>query len=58
MSELNNFQEFCEGWIGGKGKSRPVQRNNLFSLERLKEQFNEIQKCHACNLKRGAIKVD
>ena len=56
MTESDNFKEFCEGWMDMRGKSRPYQRNELFTIERLKDQFIQIQKAIECNRSRGAIK--
>lgn len=52
---MESFKEFCEGWIGGRAGSRPYQRNELFSIENLKSQYEQLEKAHECNLKRGAI---
>ena len=54
---MESFKEFCEGWIGGTNGSRPHQRNELFSKERLQKQYNEISNAIECNRKRGAIKI-
>ena len=52
---MESFEEFCEGWIGGANGSRPHQRNELFSIPRLKDQYKQISKAMECNRKRGAI---
>lgn len=52
---MESFEEFCEGWIGGRGGSKPYERQQLFSKERLKEQYEQITRAHECNKKRGAI---
>lgn len=52
---MENFKEFCEGWIGGANGSRPYQRNELFTESSLKAQYIQINKAMECNRKRGAI---
>lgn len=52
---IEAFEEFCEGWIGGAKGSRPHQRNELFTVERLKDQYDQICKARECNRERGAI---
>lgn len=56
-TELESFNEFCEGWIGGKGSSRPMQRNELFTVDNLKRQYNNFVSALRCNYKRNAISV-
>lgn len=53
---MESFKAFCEGWIGGANGSRPHQRNELFSEDRLKDQYEQLKKAMTCNYKRGAVK--
>ena len=53
---MESFKEFCEGWIVGANGSRPHQRNELFTEQRLKDQYEQLQKAMICNYKRNAIK--
>jgi len=51
-----SFDEFCNAYVGGKAGIF-YQRNQIFSIERLREQYDEISKAFDDNLKRGAITI-
>ena len=55
-TELESFDEFCKGWIGGKG-GRPLQRNELFSTVNLKIQYTNLVNAVKCNYSRMAVTV-
>lgn len=56
-SELESFDEYCQGWIGGKGGSEPLRRDQLFNKESLKEQHKNIINAVRCNYRRNAMTV-
>lgn len=56
-TELEDFKMFCEGWIGGKGGSRPMQRDELFVIDDLKIQFENLKNAVRCNYRRQATTV-
>lgn len=56
-TELESFDEFCEGWIGGQG-GRPAQRNELFGIKSLRRQYQNFVNALRCNYKRNATYVE